>query len=126
MLQTDSKLKLKAAVDSLTEDELRTYAALRSWRDATAEMAGLPPFRVMYEAVAVAVVKAAPADAKALRAVRGVGPKFEELYGPSVLECLAAERALRARGVGGEQELELEGRSSGGERVAAVQLGSGG
>lgn len=127
MLQTDSKLQLQAAVDSLTDRERRRYATLRSWREAAAEAASLPPFRVMHETVAVAVAKAVPADAKALRAVKGIGPKFAERYGASVLECLAAESALSARGAGGRVqerpgELELDGQSSGGESGAGIQL----
>lgn len=131
MLQTDSKIKLQAAVESLTDHERRSYEMLRSWRDAAAEMAGLPPFRVMHEAVVVAVAKAAPTDAKALRAVKGIGPKFAERYGTSLLEYLAAERALKASRGSGELreqpgELELEGQSSPSERVAALQLHGGG
>ena len=67
----------------LTPVQEDQFERLRAWRMARSE--GLPAFRVASNAVLVEIVRARPANAQQLLAVRGVGPTFCAKHGESLL-----------------------------------------
>ena len=61
---------------------------LREWRKATARSLGVPAFRIMTDRAMAAIAAAEPASEDALLRVSGVGPKFVERYGRTVLRLV--------------------------------------
>ena len=61
---------------------------IREWRKATARSLGVPAFRVMTDRAMAAIAAAQPASEEALLRVSGIGPKFVERYGRTVLRLI--------------------------------------
>ncbi len=70
-----------------TPDEA-CYEALREWRTARAKAANCPAFHVASNALLKRIAAYHPADAVALEAVKGMGPKLMEKYGDEILAVL--------------------------------------
>jgi len=62
------------------------FDQLRTWRAETAQQQGQKAFYVFSDATLKSIAAARPQTPEELRAIRGVGPKKLDLYGPAVLE----------------------------------------
>ena len=69
--------------------EAKEMAALRSWRTNAARAARVPDDAVLPDHVLARIAAAHPADVEALGAIRGVGSRLAERFGPEVLAVLA-------------------------------------
>ncbi len=67
------------------------YHALESWRRHTAQQRGVPSYIVFANATLRDIASVRPRTLKALAAIRGVGPKTLDQYGPAVLSVIAAQ-----------------------------------
>ncbi|MBA3948011.1 MAG: RecQ family ATP-dependent DNA helicase [Herpetosiphonaceae bacterium] len=67
------------------------YHALESWRRQTAQQRGVPSYIVFANATLRDIASVRPRTLKALSAIRGVGPKTLDQYGPAVLSVIAAQ-----------------------------------
>jgi RecQ family ATP-dependent DNA helicase len=76
--------------EGLTDEQRRTYDALREWRWEVAQELGWPAFRVASNRTIAGIARAAPASEAELAAVRGVGPWLIEAHAPRLLEIVAA------------------------------------
>ena len=73
-----------------------TFDRLRAWRKRRAAALGKPAFAVFGDRVLRAVADAAPGDARALAAVRGVGPQKLADFGDEVLQITRGAAAAGA------------------------------
>ncbi|MHB8646417.1 MAG: RecQ family ATP-dependent DNA helicase [Thermomicrobiales bacterium] len=76
-----------AAETAVEDDEI--VARLRSWRYEKATDAGVPAFQILWNTTLEALAAARPDTLDALRYVKGIGPKFVEIYGEELLTVLA-------------------------------------
>jgi DNA helicase-2/ATP-dependent DNA helicase PcrA len=67
--------------------------ALKHWRRAAAQAAGVPAYVVFSDATLEAIAAARPSDEVGLRAVPGIGPAKAERYGAAVLRLVAEAAA---------------------------------
>jgi ATP-dependent DNA helicase RecQ len=65
------------------------FERLRAWRLETARAIEKPPFVIFHDSTLKAIATARPGDPQALLAVKGVGPRKLEQYGPAVLAIVA-------------------------------------
>ena len=77
------------------EVDLALWEALKNWRTDRATEQKQPAFCVFTDATLVAIATTRPADLLALRKLPGVGATKLEKFGPSVLEILRLQTALR-------------------------------
>ena len=89
-LTSGAERKLRRHADCPSGYDEQTWEALRAWRKATAEEAGVPAFVVFTDATLMAVAELRPADAKALGSIGGIGAAKLERYGDALLGILAA------------------------------------
>ncbi len=75
-----------AAVDSRDEG---VFQALRHWRKATADAAGVPAFVVMSDQTLRDIARLRPVSLEQLLAVNGIGPVKAERYGVAILKVIA-------------------------------------
>jgi DNA helicase-2/ATP-dependent DNA helicase PcrA len=66
------------------------FAALKSWRAATAKRSGVPAYVIFHDTTLAALAQAKPRDRGGLLAVPGLGPVKAERYGDDVLAVLAS------------------------------------
>ena len=66
------------------------FEVLRSWRRATAESAGVPPYMVFGDATLKALAAQRPSRRETLLQVSGVGEKKADEFGPDLLNVLAS------------------------------------
>jgi ATP-dependent DNA helicase RecQ len=78
-----------ASLQDPTEYDLDLFQALRDWRLATAHEMGKPPFVVLHDAVLKRIAAIRPTNTAELNAIKGIGPRKLELYGPSILSIIA-------------------------------------
>ena len=74
-----SRSEKRPASDKLVE-------ALRLWRLGEAKDKRVPAFRIMNDRTLVAIAEQRPEDVSALASISGIGPKFVERYGRTVLD----------------------------------------
>ena len=68
----------------------KLYARLAEWRNQLAEAAGLPAYRILHNAVLIAVAEQLPVSRTELLKVPGFGSKSYESYGSDLLELVGA------------------------------------
>src|SRR4051794_23935580 len=86
--RTASTAKRVKAADTVAPEDTELFEALREWRRAAAEEAGMPPYIVFSDRTLVDVAAARPTTASKLSAVPGVGPKKLELYAADILRIV--------------------------------------
>jgi DNA helicase-2/ATP-dependent DNA helicase PcrA len=79
--------------DMVPPEDQDLFDRLREWRRRAADEAGMPPYIVFSDRTLVAIAAARPANATALSAVPGVGPKKLEQYAADVLSVVAQHPA---------------------------------
>jgi DNA topoisomerase-3 len=60
-------------------------AELKAWRLAKARLEGVPAFRILTDAVLLALAESQPQTTRDLLDVRGLGPRLVERYGAELL-----------------------------------------
>ena len=78
--------------ETLADDAESLYEELRAWRIAAAKEADLPPFFVLPNATLKRIANSRPTTLEQLDAIKGIGPRKLELYGPAVLAIVAGQR----------------------------------
>jgi ATP-dependent DNA helicase RecQ len=78
----------RAAAEALSPDASRRLEALRAWRRATADAAGVPAYVVFPDTTLVAIATVVPSRLDMLARLPGVGAVKLERYGPQVLDIL--------------------------------------
>src|SRR3954454_3528297 len=86
--RTPSSAKRVKAADAVPAEDAAVFEALRDWRRAAAEKAGMPPYIVFSDRTLVDIAAARPTSASKLAAVPGVGPKKLELYAADILRIV--------------------------------------
>jgi DNA helicase-2/ATP-dependent DNA helicase PcrA len=67
------------------------FARLRAWRAARAQEQQVPAYVVLNDATLGVIAAHRPADARALVAIPGIGPRKLDLYGPDVLAIVRGD-----------------------------------
>jgi superfamily II DNA helicase RecQ len=83
----------KAAPKPRYPAEARAEELLRAWRKEQAKKQGIPAFRIMHDAVLVAIAENLPETAAELLAIPGIGIKAVEKYGAQLYRILNEARA---------------------------------
>jgi len=78
--------------DRETRQGSRAAAMLKTWRRAVAAKLGVPAFRIMSDQVLLAIAENEPKTAAELLAIRGIGTKLVEKYGPQIYRILDESR----------------------------------
>lgn len=91
-LTSGAERKLGRHADCEVPHDEAVWEALRAWRKATAEAAGVPAFVVFTDATLRAIAELAPGSSAELAGVGGVGPAKLARYGTEVLAVLADHR----------------------------------
>jgi ATP-dependent DNA helicase RecQ len=73
----------------LDDSDQDLFERLRAWRLETARAIEKPPFVIFHDSTLKAIAAARPGDPQALLAIKGVGPRKLEQYGPAVLAIVA-------------------------------------
>jgi ATP-dependent DNA helicase RecQ len=77
--------------ETLADDAASLYEELRAWRLTTAKEADLPAFCVFHNATLKLIANGRPTTLEQLRAIKGIGPRKLERYGPAVLAIVAGK-----------------------------------
>lgn len=91
---TEKKLGRCARCPSAADPQL--VEALRAWRTERAGADRVPAYVVLTDLTLLAIAERRPADAAALRAIRGIGASKLEKYGAEILDLVAASSPARA------------------------------
>ena len=89
----DAFLRIKNTRD-LTARQLAALRELHDWREGVAERRDVAPFRVISNDVLIAVARALPVGADALRSASGIPGSLAERYGRDLLAAVARALAL--------------------------------
>ena len=72
----------------LEGEDLVLFEQLRQWRSEVARRQGGPAFTIFNDATLSEIARRRPADLRALRAIKGVGPSKLDSYGDDVVEIV--------------------------------------
>ncbi len=79
---------IPAKVTDLTSPHPHLYARLAQWRQQLAQEADLPPYRILHNAVLLAIAELLPGGRAELLQVPGFGPKSYDSYGEDLLDLV--------------------------------------
>jgi len=91
-LTSGAERKLRRHLECDATYDEATWEALRSWRKAEADAAGMPAFVVFTDATLMAIAEEMPTDLAALGTISGVGRAKLDRYGEGVLGILDQHR----------------------------------
>jgi DNA helicase-2/ATP-dependent DNA helicase PcrA len=89
-LRASNKRRPTGVLPILDDADPEVFAALKSWRAATAKRSGVPAYVIFHDTTLAALAQAKPRDRSGLLAVPGLGPVKAERYGEAVLAVLAS------------------------------------
>jgi len=89
VIRTAKKKSRKAAAELPTGPEETLFANLRRLRLLLARKLSLPPYMIFADSVLVSMSVLKPADAAALREIKGVGDNKRDRYGKAFLSVIA-------------------------------------
>lgn len=96
-VQSPRRTAQNTGTEPPTQYDEELYDRLRAWQLATAREKGLPPHFVLHDATLKRIAAERPTSLEGLMAIRGIGPKKLEQYGPAVL-ALVADQEAKTRG----------------------------
>jgi ATP-dependent DNA helicase RecQ len=86
-----AKAQATSAAPSGSTASASLFAALRSWRSATAREHGVPAYVILHDATLEGIAAVRPKTRDQLRGVSGIGDKKLEHYGDALLELVRAD-----------------------------------
>lgn len=82
---------------TLGDDTESLYEELRAWRIAIAKEADLPAFCVLHNVTLKRIADSCPTTLDQLKAIKGIGPRKLEQYGPAILTIVAGQDVSRSQ-----------------------------
>lgn len=87
----------ESAQASDSEPDAELYKALKRWRNRTAKVLNVRPYKVLYDRALKPIVERKPATKTGLRYIPGVGPRRAERYGAAILSLVAPQERDRKK-----------------------------
>ncbi len=91
--QTENENKTKAALYSQGDvGHPDVYEALKQWRKEKAAAQGVAHYQILHQKTLVQIAVHLPSTIKALKQIKGIGPRLAEKYGQEIVEMVAEYR----------------------------------